>query len=60
MKNHCNLPKKCWVGENHKICYEDELEAEMMAKALRYHNPGLRLKAYKCEFGDHWHLAKEK
>ncbi len=52
-------PEKCWVGETHKICYPDEETAEMSARLTEAEH-GLKpnsLSVYKCEYGDHWHLA---
>ena len=51
-------PKRCWVGETNKVCYASEEEAELMAQALEYQH-GVKLKAYKCSYGEHWHLAKD-
>ncbi len=55
-------PPKCWVGDVHKICYPDEETAEMSAR-LTESEHGLApnsLTVYKCEYGDHWHLAHDK
>ncbi len=52
-------PKKCWVGDTHKICYPDKETAEMSARLSEYEH-GLApntLTTYKCEYGNHWHLA---
>lgn len=54
-------PKKCWVNEAHKVCYDDEIDAEGAARLVE-HEHGLKcnsLSVYKCEFGDHWHLANK-
>ncbi|MGN1313282.1 MAG: hypothetical protein ACI4VS_03840 [Candidatus Nanosyncoccaceae bacterium] len=55
-------PKKCWVGDKHKICYADEEEAEMAARLIETEHglPGYSLYPYHCEYGDHWHLANKK
>ena len=51
-------PKKCWVGEEQKICYGSREEAEMAARVVEYEYKILRLSVYKCEYGEHWHLTK--
>ena len=55
-------PKKCWVGEQQKVVYEDCLEAEGWAKVVEaeYGLPAGSLKIYKCEYGEHWHLASSE
>ena len=53
-------PKKCWVGETQKICYDTKEEAELAARVAEYDHKISGLSVYKCEFGDHWHLTKEK
>ena len=55
-------PEKCWVGDKHKICYPDYETAEDSARLVEFehHLPVHSLYAYKCEFGDHWHLANKK
>jgi hypothetical protein len=53
-------PKKCWVGETQKICYGSREEAEIAARVAEYDHKISGLSVYKCEFGDHWHLTKEK
>ena len=53
-------PKKCWVGEVQKICYETQEEAEMAARVAEYDHKIKNLTVYKCEYGDHWHLASGK
>ena len=53
-------PKRCFVGEKQKICYEDRETAEMSARLVEVEH-GLEansLSAYRCEYGNHWHLAK--
>ena len=52
-------PKKCWVGETQKICYDTMEEAEMAARVAEYEHKISGLSVYKCEYGDHWHLTKE-
>ena len=52
-------PERCWVGEGQKFCYGAQEEAEGMARMVEMEH-GLAtnsLYAYKCEFGEHWHLA---
>lgn len=53
-------PTRCWVGNTHKVCYETPEAAELAAGALEYQHPGLKLTIYKCEYGDHWHLANRR
>ncbi len=53
-------PKKCWVGETQKICYDTKEEAELAARVAEYDHGINWLGVYKCEYGDHWHLTKEK
>ena len=55
-------PPKCWVGDSHKICYPDEETAEMSARLTESEHglPPNSLTVYKCEYGDHWHLAHNK
>ncbi|MBR3264157.1 hypothetical protein IKF94_02935 [Candidatus Saccharibacteria bacterium] len=50
-------PKRCWVGESHKICYDTQEEAEVAARVAEYDHNAPHLSVYKCEFGDHWHLS---
>ena len=55
-------PEKCWVGDKQKVCYPDEDTAEMAARLVEIEH-GLSansLSCYKCEFGNHWHLANNK
>ena len=53
-------PRRCWVGETHKICYATRDEAEVAAGVAQHDHGGDKLTVYKCEFGDHWHLASER
>lgn len=55
-------PPKCWVGESHKVCYPDEETAEMSARLTESEHqlPPNSLTVYKCEYGNHWHLAHNK
>lgn len=53
-------PERCWVGESHKICYGSREEAEMAARVAEYDHGITGLTVYKCEYGDHWHLASRK
>ena len=61
--NHLNpsqayAPKRCWVGDVHKICYDTLEEAEAAAKVAAYdHDLDAPLKAYKCPYADHYHLS---
>ena len=50
-------PKRCWVGETQKICYGSREEAEMSARVAEHDHGISNLTVYKCEYGDHWHLA---
>ena len=55
-------PQKCWVGDSHKICYPDEDTAEQSARLSEFEHglkPGT-LGVYKCEYGNHWHLAHKQ
>ncbi len=53
-------PKKCWVGDSQKICFDTREEAEMAAKVAEYDHGISGLSVYKCEYGDHWHLTGGK
>jgi hypothetical protein len=62
MKNREYVPEKCWVGEGQKICYASEEDARGAAVLVEQEH-GLAVGAltvYKCEFGEHWHLASVK
>ena len=51
-------PERCWVGDQHKICYATREEAELAARVAEYdHHIDTRLGVYKCEYGDHYHLT---
>lgn len=50
-------PKKCWVGESQKICYDTREDAEVAVKVAEYDHGISGLSVYKCEYGDHWHLT---
>jgi len=52
-------PKKCWVGDQQKVCYGSQEDAEGWAKVVEAeHNlPAGSLTTYRCEYGEHWHLA---
>jgi len=50
-------PKRCWVGETHKVCYDTREEAEVAARVAEHDHGAPNLSVYKCEFGDHWHLS---
>ncbi|MBQ8156445.1 hypothetical protein IJ101_01515 [Candidatus Saccharibacteria bacterium] len=53
-------PKRCWVGDVHKICYDSREDAEAAARVAEYdHHIEGRLSVYKCEYGDHWHLSSK-
>lgn len=55
-------PEKCWVGDKHKVCYPDQESAEMSARLIEVEHGLSRgfLHVYKCDFGEHWHLAGGK
>lgn len=50
-------PKRCWVGDSHKICYATREEAEVAARVAELDHDAPELSVYKCEYGDHWHLS---
>lgn len=52
-------PKKCWVGESQKICYDSYEEAEVAAKIAQHDYGAPELTVYKCEYGNHWHLSSK-
>lgn len=55
-------PEKCWVNDKHKVCYPDEETAEASARLVEFEHglPVNSLSVYKCEYGNHWHLANKK
>lgn len=55
-------PKMCWVGEKQKICYDSEEDAEDAARLSEYEHglPIYSLQAYKCDMGNHWHIANKR
>jgi hypothetical protein len=55
-------PKYCWVGEQQKVCYDTQQLAAMSARLIEYEQglKPLSLSVYKCDYGDHWHLASQK
>ena len=59
MKYRAYEPKRCWVGETHKICYDTLEEAEAAARVAEYDHKLKDLKVYKCEYGDHYHLSSK-
>lgn len=48
---------KCWVGEQQKVCYATQDEAEAAALIAEHDYGAPKLSTYKCEYGDHWHLS---
>lgn len=54
---HEQILKKCWVGEQQKVCYDTREEAEVAALVAQYDHGAPELSVYKCEYGDHWHLS---
>ena len=57
MKYQPYEPKRCWVGDTHKIIYDTKEEAELAAKVAEYDHNLKDLKVYKCDYGDHYHLS---
>lgn len=58
--NQVYEPKRCWVGDTNKIIYDTLEEAELAAKVAVYdHDLETPLKAYKCPYADHYHLASK-
>ena len=56
--NQIYEPKRCWVGDQHKICYDTKEEAEAAARIAEYDHK-VPLDVYKCEYGNHWHLTRK-
>ena len=57
--NQIYEPKRCYVGDQYKICYATREEAEVAARVAEYdHHLNEKLSVYKCEYGDHWHLTR--
>jgi len=54
--SHQSIPKKCWVGDQQKVCYDSRDEAEAAALVAEHDYGAPKLSVYKCEYGDHWHL----
>ena len=52
-----HIPQRCWVGEQHKICYASREEAETAALVAEHDYGAPKLGVYHCEYGDHWHLS---
>lgn len=59
LKHGAYEPKRCWVGDNHKIAYDTKEEAELAARVAEYDHGPIELDVYKCEYGDHWHLSSK-
>lgn len=57
--NHIYEPKRCWVGDTHKIIYDTKEEAELAAKVAEHDHHITGLSVYQCEYGDHWHLSSK-
>lgn len=55
-------PEKCWVGDEHKVCYPDKESAEMSARLIEAEHgiAANSLYAYRCEYAAHWHLASRQ
>lgn len=58
--NQTYEPKRCWVGDVHKICYNTKEEAELAAQVAAYDHGALELSVYKCDYGNHWHLSSKE
>lgn len=54
------VPRKCWVGDQQKVCYASREEAEAAALIAEYDYGAPHLGVYKCEYGDHWHLSSHR
>lgn len=54
------IPKKCWVGEQQKVCYATREEAEAAALIAEHDYNAPKLSVYKCEYGDHYHLSSHQ
>ncbi len=54
------VPRKCWVGDQQKVCYATKEEAEAAALVAEYDHGAPKLGVYKCEYGDHWHLSSHR
>jgi len=54
-------PEKCWVNDTQKVCYGSEEEARGVARLVEQQHdlPPNSLAVYKCEHGEHWHLARQ-
>ena len=50
-------PKRCWVGEQPKICYDTKWEAEAAALVAQHDYGAPLLSVYRCPYGDHYHLS---
>ena len=55
-----HIPPRCWVGDQHKICYASREEAETAALVAEHDYGAPHLEVYHCEYGDHWHLSSSK
>jgi hypothetical protein len=54
-----SVQRTCWVGEREKVIFDTFEEAEGWARVVEAER-GLAtgsLTVYKCEYGEHWHLA---
>ena len=52
-------PPRCWVGEQQKVIYEREEDAEMAARWMEgeFGLEPQSLTVYRCEYAEHWHVA---
>ena len=55
--NRTVAPKRCWVGDQAKVCYDTELEAETAALVAEHDYGAPKLSVYRCPYGDHYHLS---
>lgn len=53
-------PKRCWVGNVQKICYDTKEDAELAAQVAAYDHGAPELSVYKCDYGNHWHLSSKE
>jgi len=44
-----------WAGNNGKVCYPSEVNADAAAKAVNSLPGADRVISYRCPRGDHWH-----
>lgn len=59
MNYYSTEPKKCWVGEQQKNCYETREEAEVAAAVAAHDYGAPKLGVYKCDMCGKWHLTNK-